>query len=159
MERKKEWLDEPDEFEFVSSGLKCKILRCGGHLNGYVGVPETHPLYKVYYQDPSPVLQKKQEKMLTKTQDEVEMTFARCLGLFAGELSSSPDIIFEVHGGVTFSGFIGTDKLWYFGFDTSHYGDYSPEMDDTWSNSVYRNFAYVKAETEKLAKQLAEIEE
>ena len=55
-----EWVEEPDEVTFEHEGFKCRIIRAaaleglsptqymfGGHLCGYVQVPESHPWYNV----------------------------------------------------------------------------------------------------------------
>src|SRR3972149_3789558 len=67
------------------------------------------------------------------------------------------DIDVVVHGGPTFShlgGFRGV------GFDCAHLGDYVPGIDEALGTSrsrqeTYRNWAWVKAETQRLAEQLA----
>jgi len=98
----------------------------------------------------------------------------------------------EVHGGLTYanacSGHIchvpkqgEPDDVWWFGFDTSHAGDFSPELDliirkcggrrdvepydhdraialhavDWSAADVYRTLDYVQQETNRLADQLA----
>jgi hypothetical protein len=45
------WKNEPDSWEGEESGLKCRIVRVkwSGHLCGYVGVPEGHPLFQREY--------------------------------------------------------------------------------------------------------------
>ncbi len=158
MERKQEWLDEPDKALFVASGLPCRIERYMGHLNGYVGVPKNHSLYKIEYNKPTTIPGHDKEVC--------------------------PEEILEVHGGITFSNFFEvvltgwgwlkwlnklhiafvSEEFWWFGFDTAHCNDWNPQtaavMDRTFSkypsvsrsynNGVYRNFGYVKAETIKL---------
>ncbi len=132
-----EWEHEPDEpEEWVHAELRCYISRFRGHLNGYVGIPEGHPLYgKDYDYD------------------------AFC------EL--------EVHGGVTHSS-LGDGKWrpegsWWIGFDTCHAWDYQPPVEESVyqvhmdvtgkagpsEHETYRNWAYVKEQTESLAEQLA----
>lgn len=99
----------------------------------------------------------------------------------AGEKISS----IHVHGGLTYSDFCSDaekecegichnpskgepDKVWWFGFDCSHYGDISPKMDmdmkaildkqTSWAgDGVYRDMAYVTAEVKDLARQLKAI--
>lgn len=48
------WLDEPDSAEFTAHGLVCRIVRHDvmGFLCGYAGVPQSHPLYGLDYDDP-----------------------------------------------------------------------------------------------------------
>lgn len=49
------WESEPDnaEWEDKLTGYKCRIQRHGdlGHLCGYVGIPNTHPLWSKHYSD------------------------------------------------------------------------------------------------------------
>ena len=133
-----EWLDEPNRDEFEHAGLKCLILRHTelGHLNGYVAAPRGHPCYgkdyeRMPYDDLSPV---------------------------------------EVHGGLTFSkegdGDQRPEGYWWFGFDCAHAGDLVPLISRLLPNRLvpprdwetYRNFQYVRRETENLAEQLATLE-
>jgi hypothetical protein len=70
------------------------------------------------------------------------------------------DVEYEVHGGLTFSGFIKQDEdNYYFGFDCAHAWDICPErveQGDYWpSDGVYRNIAYVENECRHLAAQIA----
>ena len=130
-----EWLDEPHKEEFEHAGLKCLILRHHelGHLCGYVAAPKGHPCYgkdydHIPYDDLFPV---------------------------------------EVHGGLTFSkegdGDTWPKGYWWFGFDCAHWGDLVPqivELLDREPNEfeTYRNFQYLRRETEGLAEQLATLE-
>ncbi len=43
------WMDEPTHLEFEHAGFRCAILRHRelGTLNGYVGIPEGHPWFRV----------------------------------------------------------------------------------------------------------------
>ena len=49
------WESEPDnaEWEDKVTGYKCRIVRHDhfGHLCGYVGIPNTHPLWSKHYSD------------------------------------------------------------------------------------------------------------
>ncbi len=78
----------------------------------------------------------------------------------------SPDASFAVHGGLTFSdkctGNIchaprdgGPDDIWWLGFDCNHAGDMAPGRRRMFPEETYRTIDYVKAETERLARQLA----
>lgn len=73
----------------------------------------------------------------------------------------------DVHGGVTFGGWRRghSKKLWWYGFDTAHGGDYMPGL--SWMladvehiakrlgvQDTYRDIVYVKAECERLAAQI-----
>jgi hypothetical protein len=61
----------------------------------------------------------------------------------------------EVHGGITFADEI--DGWWQVGFDCGHGWDYAPASPVSTSNKDnYKTIEYVRKETEKLAKQIAE---
>jgi hypothetical protein len=62
------------------------------------------------------------------------------------ELSEDDLYSLEVHGGITY------DKNNWIGFDCAHSGDLAPASKESYG--VYRNFAYVKAETQRLAEQV-----
>ena len=71
--------------------------------------------------------------------------------------SDTEDSIYNllVHSGVTYTGYMKKSKLWWIGFDCGHLGDISPVgnfIQD--ENCIYRDFKYVKKETNKLAMQL-----
>jgi len=128
----KPWEDEPDSLDFEHCGLPCAIRRHSllGHLNGYVGVPDGHPLCYVDF----------------SSGDE-------CLS------GKSPECYFEVHGGLTYSargtGKYLSDGFWWFGFDCSHADDLIPEM----ANAIdtYRDINFVCGECKKLAEQLVRL--
>lgn len=135
------WDNEPDKAQWLdASGLACLMVRARAHWCGYVGVPEGHPAFGKDYND-------------------VEV---------------------EVHGGLTFAGLCqeeGTgprvchipepgqpDRVYWLGFDCAHSGDKRPATDERQlqierkypiSGDIYRDFDYVKAETGRLAQQLA----
>lgn len=137
------WQTEADKAQWIAHGLDCLIVRSHtGALCGYVGLPPSHPFYQKDYTD--------------------------------------SDIDVEVHGGLTFAGpcantddesrFIchaeqgaANKTVWWLGFDCGHHRDHVPAYDamlperlrDT--DSVYRNFEYVKEQTERLAEQLTKV--
>ena len=124
------WRDE-------TTGYMCCILRSPGmgHLNGYVAVPEDHPLHNV------------------KRWAGGEGVDSDTSG-FYGKL--------KCHGDVTFAGTLEIDEqgTWWIGFDCAHASiDLVPLA---WSNlpsgragTVYRDFAYVQDQCTGLAYQLA----
>jgi hypothetical protein len=61
---------------------------------------------------------------------------------------------FSVHGGATFFGSIGDDRLKFVGFDCAHAGDLIPSMERINEGETYRNMDYVTKECEELAKQI-----
>jgi hypothetical protein len=124
------WQTEPDRVEFEHSGLPCLLVRgpLGGWC-GYAAVPPGHPLHGTPYND----------------------------------------VDVEVHGGLTYAdrcqGHIchvpkpgEPDEVWWLGFDCGHYTDLLPGMTKYNFNQdgTYRDVDYVRAETERLAEQLAE---
>jgi hypothetical protein len=129
----KPWESEPDRLEWRAHGLACLIVRNGlGTLCGYVGVPRQHPWYGAG---------------LEAIEDRV-----------------------SVHGGLTYSApcrdhicHSDPTPVHWFGFDCSHYGDLIPGKGalsalfpfPTLDDGTYRTIGYVKAETERLARQLA----
>lgn len=134
------WKHEPDRVEFRHAGLPCLLNRapilawCG-----YVGLPPGHP--------------------------------AR-----GDRRAFDLDEVVSVHGGLTFEGRCGevichtpaageSDDVWWVGFDCSHNGDYYPGrgvgaekiIRRQWfgQGEEYRDLAFVRRETERLAEQLA----
>lgn len=142
------WQNEPDREEWRHAGLPCLIVRGPwGALCGYVGVPPEHPAH----------------------------------GIDGGTWAGSARIPVEVHGGLTYGapcqvgGEIchvareGEPEPFWLGFDCAHSGDLMPGMvalerrEGLSSHRVtaamwpveYRDIAYVRAETNRLAEQLA----
>ncbi len=147
------WKTEPDEARWTHAGLACAIMRGPvGAWCGYVGVPADHPTYGLGYYTSS---------------YEVEDVLSGEAARKAPVQAQLNDI--RVHGGMTFSGKRFDDNgLHWFGFDCSHAGDYSPGLDRLndpiiglgcstgWGGVIeYRDQAYVTAETNSLAEQLA----
>jgi hypothetical protein len=146
---KKTWIDgpwkqEPDRMEWTHRGFPCLMVRntaVTGSWCGYVAVPPDHPAYEKPY-------------------DKVDV---------------------NVHGGLTYADHCRghvchkpkdgePDTVWWFGFDCAHAFDLMPRM-RTLMKAIakelnqpdlgtdyfperYRDVAYVKKETEKLADQL-----
>jgi hypothetical protein len=166
------WQDEPDEYRWTHAGLACYIYRhfpVTGSLNGYVAVPDTHPWWGKDYHECIAIPS-------CDADPPIDYTAER-----RWSCSHRIEHLLEVHGGVTYGGPMSTISeeaetfAWGFGFDTGHAGDVTPAMDATiqalyspleWAEhqrimtsgpfgSTYKTFAYVKAETERLAEQLA----
>lgn len=166
-----EWDGEPDKMQWPDevTGLPCLIVRGPmGALCGYVGVADGHMLYGKEYGA---------NKVFSCDDvcDDGEDSY---------HYACSPQSHLHVHGGITFSDFCAetTDeskhichvaahgepaRVWWFGFDCGHHGDWSP-IDAKYEverggcfarsgGSVYRTIDYVKHECSQLAKQLAEI--
>lgn len=152
------WRDEPNEKHWEAHGLQCAIYRNGvGALCGYVGVPAEHPLYGVKYSDEVPNPPKQQ---LERPADVDKVGVLNVLAHLVKEDDSwDLAMLLDCHKGLTFSGGFQPDydqkELWWFGFDCAHAGDLAPGLLHG-EGDVYRDMSYVIAETENLAKQLAE---
>ncbi len=200
MNSSKPWLDEPNYMEFWHNGLMCAIIRGpSGSWCGYAAVPQSHPLYKSDYwvekdQDPTHVpdfsvlpdgvqdsaLRLMEKNRASRLDDGV-------IGYREGDVRVND---LDVHGGLTYaadtlptalSAAEQFDPQWWFGFDTSHFGDFSPLYDDPeseynielrkrlggvwplnkalegYDRKSYRDMDYAINETRSLADQLAAI--
>ena len=139
------WDAEPDKAQWqYGPTIACMVHRGGGNAwCGYVGVTKGHPLFGMHY-------------------DSVHEKYG-----------------IDVHGGLTYSAMcdgdeekgichVATDEhgqpieAWWLGFDCAHYMDKMPWFAsnsdlDQFCDGLYRDYAYVRAETERLAKQVAAI--
>lgn len=99
------WQNEPDKVQWVdaATGLDCLIVRNnGGALCGYVGVPEAHPLHGISYNEDTEALGAALDARKERPVGE-NPGMGVLLVMLGGEVKRSPDIVFEVHGGLTFS--------------------------------------------------------
>lgn len=150
------WSSEPDKVEFTdaTTGLPCLIVRIpNGTLCGYVGISEEHPWFGIEY-----------DKSVNRDKNRQNNT---------------PEMLIVVHGDLNYSDFCQEDnkehgvchqalpgqpdKIWWYGFDTSHTGDLIPSR-STFAgrlnkNNIYRDIKYIKNQIASLAIQLKEIEE
>lgn len=125
------WDNEPDRKDFVYLGYSCFALRNAlGNWCGYVGIPESHPLFMKSYDD-API--------------DVHG------GLTYGALCSPPICHIPAPG--------MPEKVWWLGFDTAHYGDISPSryMPQIASES-YKDLNYTESEIKRMAEQLKVME-
>lgn len=104
--------------------FKCLIIASKqmGHRCGYVGVTKDHFLYGVEYNQKLDELKKVWEQVKNNT---VDMN-ANWMALILSDGSGiSPDMIFEVHGGLTFTGTFKEygDEYWFLGWDCAHCDD------------------------------------
>lgn len=149
----------------TAAGYRAVVLKVRGHNNGYVAIPESHPLFGVDYSSPATCLTFPADEPIGK-RGVVQLFFS------SGE--PRPDVVFNVHGGLTYASdrlsqvpVLEDEKLWWYGFDCAHYGDANspeyleaqrvlyPDMPFMWqADGVYRTEEYVVAECESLADQL-----
>ena len=146
------WQDEVDKAVWVdeTTGLDCMIHRGphGGHLCGYVGVPEGHPWFEVDYDD-------------VRCGDEDQSWPSVNGGLtYAGFCHQRDD----PSVGICHIPQAGRpDRVWWLGFDCAHAHDYSPGFARTYEKSGLHDYAdehywtvdEVRRETERLARQAA----
>lgn len=157
----KHWITE--------AGLEAVVIMTDiGHMCGYVGVPEGHPLYGCGYDQPS-------NHLAAPSDDEsIGKRGALSLLTMTEERMTSPELVFDVHGSLTFSGngdgkYPLESSLWWFGYDCAHSGDrpsdeYLNQLRDKYPNNPlmwgrlgeYRDLDYNIAECESLAKQIVE---
>lgn len=147
----------------TKAGFRAAVtLGDGGHHCGYVGVPSTHPLHGKSHTDDC--------DCLTFPEGE-EIGKRGVIPVLCSDGSATPGIVFDVHGGLTYSGDgdypVASDGLWWFGYDCGHAGDGRsdaylssmqeryPDMPFMWSdNGVFRDADYCVSECESLADQL-----
>lgn len=155
------WLEEPDHVEFEHEGVPCIIHRGPlGAWCGYAAVPPGHPWHGKEYGDRVPCANRGELEV-------VSPIAAFCEALNEDDGKVSLDCLVHVHGGLTYSqtcqGDIchkakegDPDNVWWFGFDCSHSDDMTPSMlkYGIGRGDIYRNQAYVTAQTRALATQL-----
>ena len=152
----KDWL--------TSAGFRAVVtMGSMGHRCGYVGVNKDHPLYEKDYNDSLDCI----------NIDESEEIGKRSILSLLCARKSSPLLVFDVHGGITYAGGGGSiednkypviSDLWWFGYDCNHLGDAkSPEYIDkefsqdhafySYSDGIHRSLDYCIDECESLATQ------
>lgn len=123
------WDNEPDRVDFESNGYAAFGLRGpSGAWCGYVGVPESHPMYGKDMLD-----------IEADVHGGVSYT-EKCSGAICH--IPAPGM---------------PDEVWWIGFDTAHYMDLSPQDNQT-HEGTYKDIGYIIAECIRLAKQLKELE-
>ncbi len=141
----KDWITESEFRAVLIKGQEPLSYICG-----YVGIPKEHPLFGISYNEQSEAIS--QEKVSSQTFGKKSLILVLTATVNADDEKSvrrSPDLLFDVHGGLTYSGgnknkYPVDADLWWFGYDTNHYGDHNI------------SFEYCVYECERLAKQLKE---
>ncbi len=142
------------EYEVVATSM--------GHRCGYVRIPEGHPLFGLDYGHAAPAV----------SMADLEGECVGKRGVMSLLHSGGPeakdvrlDLLFDVHGSLTFAGPRHAQTDWWLGFDCAHAGDapdpelMSPELYGLRfrdPGDLIRSREYVSAECERLAKQVAE---
>lgn len=142
------------------AGFRAVVIMGGmGHRCGYVGVPSGHPLHGVSYSAHCDALTFPATESLGKR---------GIIPVFCSDgETASPEIVFDVHGGITYSGGKDTypveSDLWWFGYDCGHAGDapspeFVAERSERWgrifSDGIHRSLDYCSSECESLAAQI-----
>lgn len=135
------------------------------HRCGYVGLPFGHPLYNVEYSQNTHLLKEAWEKAKTGSVGKRGIISVFCASGKEDEENRTPDLVFNVHGGLTYSGcndYPIKDKnhLWWFGFDCGHNGDgvFEGNIMASFSHGCpVRSVEYVMQECESLAGQLEKV--
>ena len=157
------WDNEPNLEAWEYANLQCAIVRQkhSGHLCGYVGIPQNHPWYGKNFNDKVSCPDIEGRKVNIDKMGAIPCFCASIYCDFDNKLLAIC-LMLEAHGGITYSGSspnypVPNDNLWWFGFDCSHDEDLQPKL--SYSTGTYRDFQYVKEETNKLAEQLAAVAE
>lgn len=157
------------------SGLIAAVIMTDlGHRCGYVGVPAGHPLYGAAYSDETLALKPPEENTPVGERDALTLLGAA----IKGRLTSAPEVVFDVHGGVTYAGTLSHlpvkvkesgASLWWFGYDCGHCDDAPapehtawlqqtypglPVMWETWPGRVHRTLDYCIDQCNSLAEQI-----
>lgn len=146
----------------TQAGLRAVVIMTDmGHRCGYVGLPKEHPLCGVSYSETSTHLRLNRERS-TEKMSSIQILCASGKDL---DTLNSPEYVFEVHGGLTYSGsgkgtYPVESNLWWFGYDCGHAGD-APAPGSRMAefrfgmDEVHRTLEYCIDECESLALQLA----
>lgn len=134
------WSNEPDICRWFHDGMPCLAIRdmSIGTWKGFVGVDSDHPFYS------HPL-----DSLLN--------------------MSAAIEIFLSVHGGICTSGVLPprysefSKNYWWLGIDTSHGGDLlpliknDPGMASMVATQSYKDFKFIRLETNKLANQLSKL--
>lgn len=142
--------DEPDfkRWRDPATGLTCMVVRQRhlGTLCGYVRVPHSNLRDRLVKFERSRVGRAWNRPHAVRRPCAYDHRSLRHL---------------NAHGGLTFAGRMTGVKRegWWLGFDCAHHGDLMPELKGRigFDHGVYRDFAYVTAQCEGLASQVAKI--
>lgn len=169
------WHDEDDLYEGVAHGLPWIIKRNerSGYFCGYVGVASDNKLHGKRYGDEVAIDDIPHDWRENVIGDDVGVisTFLAACNPKKMNGTLRLDCALRVHGGITWSedgdGKYLPKGRWWFGFDCARSGDLSPGQDAYMKkvlgmrfsisipDTVYRDAAYVRAQCERLAEQLA----
>ena len=160
----------------TDEGYTAAVLMTGmGHRCGYVGIPSTHPLHGVDYNESTPLLADYYNKVKDQEiniGEDVSVFSLICCGS-SEEDRYKPGILLHVHGGITYASKGGlypvpfSDHLWFYGFDCAHPGD-ARDLSivdsairkietDFPRDGVIRSLEYCVEQCNRLSKQLSQV--
>jgi len=168
------WDNELDEDAFEASELVCLLRRDhNGVWNGYAGVSQSHPLYGKRRD----VLIVVPATLAGREVNSTRVAAADTRGVLPRTIEVGVavplSVLIDVHGGLWSTGILNGDNypgLWFYSFMCGHASDFKPldpmtvqayQTDPEQAALVfrtpaeYRTYDYARAETEKLAQQLA----
>jgi len=152
------WDKEPDRVRWTDekTGILCLAVRSPhfGHWCGYVGLQEGHQLHGKDYNHTVPEPLSFKDAKIGKRGIISVVTAS-----LAGEGNVRLDVLFDVHGSLTFAGTYNKEdpNIWWLGFDCSHFQDYAPgQTFKSLGDGDYRDLQYVKEECASLAKQISD---
>lgn len=131
------WETESDQLDFVADGLSCAMRR-GGYdaWCGYVGIGEDHPLFGLPTNHPLKLPRAWFEgRNARQGYGPMDLMMHAMSGAESIEDACPVSLAFEVHGGLNYADDHvpgrKPDRLWWFGFDCGHAGDYLPTKGET----------------------------
>lgn len=133
-----------------------------GYRCGYVKIPHGHVLYGLKYKAQLPITFSKISHKPLGKRGIINYFLIKNLNL---EDRISMDLLFDVHGGITFAGKLINQKGWWIGFDCAHLGDakdfnlMDEKMKQLWkdfniSGEIVRTTSYVEKECLSLIDQI-----
>jgi len=109
------------EIDKKYKGLRYLVLGLlGGWRCGYVKIPATHYLYGKSYSEQLPITLKQLKNERIGKRGIIPLF---CAFRTKPDDRISMDLLFNVHGGITFSGRLDKKRGWWVGFDCAHAGD------------------------------------
>lgn len=160
--RKEEAMNQVEKDWKTKVGLRavCVYVPISGHRCGYVAVPSSHSLFGMGYSD---MIENPSERVMSFIKNSpigkrspISILIAALDPSCDLEKRIPLDILFSVHGGLTYAasgekGYpVQNSKDWWFGFDCAHAGD-GTLLTTYWPTRTQK---YVEKECERLASQI-----
>lgn len=152
----------------TKNGLRAVVIICQErdgtqmHRCGYVGVPKGNVLYGVKYSDHIPALERYSANAVMGQKSPILILTAGVDAPEGQTIRACPETIFDVHGGITYSGTAGSypveSDLHWFGFDCAHCDDapITPSRFGFERDGIVRSLKFCVSQCENLAQQIVE---